>query len=188
MFSFAFKSKQNIFTIFSTSFLIHAFCPSYFLISVLLFAIAHIIYIYSFGFKPLRFDLFILIMLVHVCSCLYFVPYLKIPTLKIALPAYVTLLLVMVWRSMSRVNLKHIDSYLLAGALGKYFHSVNFLKIRLIIFPYLGAILFGLSDLILCYNAFVQTIPFANFVIMFTYYYAQFGLALTVLSTKTKNS
>ena len=44
-----------------------------------------------------------------------------------------------------------------------------------------GGILFALSDLILGLNKFVSPIPYANMLIMISYYAAQLGIALSVV-------
>lgn len=46
-----------------------------------------------------------------------------------------------------------------------------------------GGILFALSDFILGFNKFVSPTPYANMLIMVTYYAAQLGIALSVVDS-----
>lgn len=81
----------------------------------------------------------------------------------VSVPVYTFLLMFMVWRAVSRVQLfNDLWTWTKLCSCG-------------------GGILFALSDLILGLNKFVSPIPYANMLIMLTYYAAQLGIALSVV-------
>ncbi len=49
-----------------------------------------------------------------------------------------------------------------------------------------GGLLFGLSDTILAISNFVQPLYMSGYAIMVTYYLAQFGIAVSTVSTEPK--
>ncbi|RNA19917.1 lysoplasmalogenase TMEM86A [Brachionus plicatilis] len=132
----------------------------FFLVAVALFGIAHLIYISSFGFKPLRLKIAFILGFIEFCLSYYLLPFVEDYTLKIILIGYVTILFSMIWRSISQVNLQS-------------YHSLPS------IFGAIGSILFGVSDVFLCYFMFAQKFEYGNIVVMSTYYYAQAGIALS---------
>ncbi|CAF0826782.1 unnamed protein product [Brachionus calyciflorus] len=140
----------------------------YFLVAVGLFALVHIIYLSSFGFRPFRLRIFLIIALIETCCFFYLIPFIKNYLLKYILTRYVTLLFMMIWRSISQINFYtgYNDWSKISGAL--------------------GSILFGISDITLCYSMYAQNLEFGNLIIMSTYYYAQAGIAFSVLSSKEK--
>lgn len=92
----------------------------YFLIAVALFAFAHLIYISSFGFKPLNLRLALILGIVEFCLAYYLLPFVKDYTLKIILMGYVTILFSMIWRSVSQVKSDSLNNLpRIFGAIGK---------------------------------------------------------------------
>lgn len=80
-------------------------------------------------------------------------------------PIYTFLLMFMVWRAVSRVQLfEDLWTWTKLCSCG-------------------GGILFALSDLVLGLNKFNSPIPYANMIIMISYYAAQLGIALSVVDS-----
>ena len=91
----------------------------YFLPAVGLFALVHILYTTTFGFRPLKMKLgFVYFSLMAVISY-FIIPLIQDAELKIILPLYSVLLLTMAWRAMAKVNLNSIRLPQLLAGLGK---------------------------------------------------------------------
>ena len=88
------------------------------MVAVGFFAIAHIVYIFAFGFKPFRPALAVLNLLIFFIASYLIVPEIKIYELKIILPIYMVILLTMIWRAMAQVQANNIDYSKIFGALG----------------------------------------------------------------------
>ncbi|RWS06377.1 lysoplasmalogenase-like protein TMEM86A [Dinothrombium tinctorium] len=143
---------------------------STFLYGLFSFSVAHLFYIAAFGFQPLNaFSGFITFIIGSVgYSILY-------PRLngfyEVAVPYYITLLSVMLWRSLARVQFA--DD-------GWTWTSLS---------SCVGGILFTISDTLLGLNTFgVNTglsPKLCQALTMITYYTAQMGIALSVVDNKS---
>jgi hypothetical protein len=91
------------------------------------------------------------------------------------------LLSTMIWRACSRALNESAKAANLIGALG-IVSLISFLIFNYKITSFLGAISFGISDYILCNDLFINKISNGNFIVMITYYFAQFGIAFSVLN------
>lgn len=80
------------------------------------------------------------------------------------LPIYTLLLLTMAWRSVARIEKARVLQ-ILCG---------------------LGGISFVISDTLIAFSMFYGHIPYSKILIMSTYYFAQFGISLSVLDVAVK--
>lgn len=138
--------------------------PCCFMWGMLSFGIAHLLYISGFGMKPLNpiagsvcatAAALGIFVLIDGCDGPYVV----------LVPIYTFLLMFMVWRAVARVQLfEDLWTWTKLCSCG-------------------GGILFVVSDVIIGINMFVSPIPYANMLIMVTYYAAQLGIALSVVDS-----
>lgn len=134
------------------------------MLAAIIFGLAHCFYITTFGFKTLKLPIGIVNLLVVVGFAYYLVPFVSVYEEKLLVPIYFGLLLTMIWRALAKINLDYIQApQLIAG---------------------LGAILFGISDMVLCYDQFVSKLAYGNFWILITYYLAQFGIAASTINSE----
>ncbi|KAG5671958.1 hypothetical protein PVAND_002124 [Polypedilum vanderplanki] len=128
------------------------------------FAVAQIFYITMFGFTPLKIWIGLIFYSIGFISVALFFNSLT-DILVFAVPIYCLLLLTMGWRSVARVeNFKSIPQVLCA----------------------FGGISFVISDTLIAFNLFLTPIKYAQIYIMITYYFAQFGITLSVLDITKK--
>ena len=139
---------------------------SYFLHGIVAFAIAHIIYFTAFGIKPFNMRLALAMCAIFTSACALYIPHLSSFTLKFIVPIYTALLLVMLWRAVSRLFLAGTASW----TWPKLCCS-------------LGAFCFLISDSLLSFDLFIWPIPYSHPLIMLTYYSAQLGIALSVVDS-----
>ncbi|XP_008063277.1 lysoplasmalogenase [Carlito syrichta] len=125
--------------------------PEAFLHGMAAFATAHLFYLWAFGLAPLKPGLLLLVLLAST-------PYLGFLLLQLPpdmippVTAYGLVLTAVLWRGLAR------------GGSTAW-----------------GTVLFVLSDGVLAWDAFAQSLPHARLVIMATYYAAQLLLALSAL-------
>ncbi|KAM5236298.1 lysoplasmalogenase TMEM86B [Ctenodactylus gundi] len=127
--------------------------PEAFLYGVAAFAAALALYLWAFGFSPLRPDLLLLTLLASVVYQGLLLPHLQSDT-ALPLLVYGLLLTAMLWRGLAR-----------GGSAGW------------------GSLLFAVSDGVLVWNLFVQPLPYSRLVTMTTYYAAQLLIALSALTS-----
>lgn len=138
--------------------------PCCFSYGTLSFAIAHLLYIWAFGMKPLNPVAGLVCASVGLVSVLFIFPGCYGPYLLL-IPIYTFLLMFMVWRAVARVQLfEDLWTWTKLCSCG-------------------GGILFAASDGILGMNMFYTAIPRAHTFIMITYYAAQLGIALSVVDS-----
>nr|CDS32267.1 methylmalonic aciduria (cobalamin deficiency) [Hymenolepis microstoma] len=125
------------------------------------FAICHAFYTIAYGFKPPRFSLIFPFIIAFLTMNYHFAPALRGPFIY-AIPVYSFILSVMIWRAVSLAL--ETSSYSLA----------------------LGSILFGISDALLGINMFLRPLEHSSYSIMATYYLGQLGIAISALSTESK--
>ncbi|XP_038609024.1 lysoplasmalogenase [Tachyglossus aculeatus] len=126
--------------------------PNGFIYGMASFAVAHVLYIWTFGLRPARLGLLPPVGLAFGAFYAFLLPHLP-PALAVPVAGYMAILGLVVWRGLAR------------GGRGRT----------------LGALLFTLSDSVLTLDAFVSPVPAARAVVMTTYYAAQCFLALTVV-------
>lgn len=135
----------------------------YFLLGLACFAVGHLIYSLAFGWAPfgrkeLIFTLTVGIpVLAGVLSCVN-------GFLKYAAAVYGVLLLIMEWRALARFSLQGVIPW------RKIYAAV-------------GATLFVASDTILAVNKFCCPVSGERYLIMVSYYAAQFFIALSVVNS-----
>lgn len=139
----------------------------YFIFGVGAFAIAHIIYFTAFGIKPFNFRLAFALVAFGVPICAVYVPFISNYVLKIMVPVYISLLLLMLWRAVSRLQIFNTK---VEWTWTKFCCS-------------LGALFFVISDSILSIDLFIYDVPYSHPIIMLTYYAAQLGIALSVVDS-----
>ncbi|KAF7412309.1 lysoplasmalogenase-like protein TMEM86A [Vespula maculifrons] len=139
--------------------------PNCFIAGMCMFAIAQIMYIYAFGFKPI--NLLLGAIMYTLCSlviCLL-MPGLS-GILVIGVPIYTVLLTTMAWRAISRVQ---------------FFEELwTWTKLCSCV----GSICFLISDTLLGIHYFRNPLPYSQVSIMLTYYTAQLGIALSAVDSK----
>ncbi|XP_043681592.1 lysoplasmalogenase-like protein TMEM86A [Vespula pensylvanica] len=139
--------------------------PNCFIAGMCMFAIAQIMYIYAFGFKPI--NLLLGAIMYTLCSlviCLL-MPGLS-GILVIGVPIYTVLLTTMAWRAISRVQF--------FGELWTWTKLCSCV----------GSICFLISDTLLGIHYFRNPLPYSQVSIMLTYYTAQLGIALSAVDSK----
>ena len=133
--------------------------PTFFELGVVAFGLAHCYYIKAFGFQPQNIAAGIMLYLsVGAYLGLVVIPRLPDMLSLIGMPLYFTLLTTTAWRALAR-------------ALGSPVKSRHLTAI--------GAVLFVISDGLIVYNLFVQPLQAQQFLIMSTYYAAQFLISLS---------
>ncbi|KAI4495570.1 hypothetical protein M0802_008582 [Mischocyttarus mexicanus] len=139
--------------------------PNCFTAGMCMFAIAQIMYIYAFGFKPI--NLLLGAIMYSFCSlviCLL-MPGLS-GILVIGVPIYTLLLTTMAWRAIARVQ---------------FFEELwTWTKLCSCV----GSICFLISDTLLGFHYFRSPLPYSQVSIMLTYYTAQLGIALSAVDSK----
>ncbi|OCT73155.1 lysoplasmalogenase-like protein TMEM86A [Xenopus laevis] len=133
----------------------------FFLHGMVMFGLAHLMYITAFGFRPLRLHLFILLALLCATFFLFTLPYLHGPFLYMV-PGYSALIGTMAWRALARVSLA---SYKFSWA-----H----------ISAALGSLVFVVSDCFLAVDKFCFPIADSRAIVMATYYGGQMFIALSI--------
>ncbi|XP_011692392.1 PREDICTED: lysoplasmalogenase-like protein TMEM86A [Wasmannia auropunctata] len=142
--------------------------PNCFAAGMCMFAVAQIMYIFAFGFKPLNLTLGAVLYM--SCSV---VIYTLMPglngVLAIGVPIYTVLLTTMAWRAISRVQ---------------FFGEWTWTKLCSCI----GSICFVISDTLLGFHYFHSPLPYSQVSIMLTYYAAQLGIALSAVDSKNNST
>ncbi|KAM9495944.1 lysoplasmalogenase TMEM86A-like [Clarias gariepinus] len=129
---------------------------------LLMFAIAHILYSFAFGMKPLNLRAGLVIGIISGLCYSFLYPCLSgISTLLVAI--YIALIGTMAWRATAGVLL------------------TNDLWTWTKLSACLGAVLFMVSDLTLAMNNFCFSVPYSHAIIMATYYAAQMLIALSAV-------
>ncbi|KAG8434104.1 hypothetical protein GDO86_012468 [Hymenochirus boettgeri] len=139
----------------------------FFLHGMVMFALAHLMYITAFGFRPLKLLLFIILALLCVAFNLLTSQYLNGPFIYMV-PGYSVLIGTMAWRALSRLNLA---SYEFSWARTS---------------SALGSLIFMVSDCVLAVDKFCFPISHSRAVIMSTYYGGQMFIALSI-TTKSED-
>ncbi|XP_078661681.1 lysoplasmalogenase TMEM86A-like [Branchiostoma floridae x Branchiostoma belcheri] len=138
----------------------------YFIYGMVMFAIAHVLYIVSFGFSPLRLP--VGAALLGVAAGMYALLYPGLHGVySVLVGVYILLLWLMLWRGMARLQVFSTDLW-------------TWTKLCACV----GALLFIISDTLLGVNKFRLPIPYNRALIMTTYYAAQLGIALSVADLK----
>ena len=139
--------------------------PTFFELGVVAFGLAHCYYIRALGFQPLNVTGgIVLYSSVGVYLGLVVIPRLPDLLSLIGMPLYFTLLTTTAWRALARAWGSPAEPWRGAGA--KYLTAI-------------GAVLFVISDCLIVYNLFVQPLRAQQFLIMSTYYAAQFLISLS---------
>ncbi|XP_043915150.1 lysoplasmalogenase [Protopterus annectens] len=140
--------------------------PQFFLHGMVMFGIAHLLYITAFGMRPLKLKIFLVFALLG--GTLYFImhPYLQEPFLY-TVGIYTALICIMGWRALARVKL---SSY--GWSWTRAYSAI-------------GAITFMVSDCTLAVDRFCMPLPYARAIVMGTYYTAQMLIALSIIDTST---
>ncbi|XP_015599351.1 lysoplasmalogenase-like protein TMEM86A [Cephus cinctus] len=139
--------------------------PSCFVPGMGMFAIAQIMYIYAFGFKPLNASLGAVLYAMCTLVICILMPGLN-GALAIGVPIYTVLLTTMTWRAISRVQ---------------FFEELwTWTKLC----SCAGSICFVVSDTLIGFHHFHRPLPYSQISIMLTYYAAQLGIALSAVDSK----
>lgn len=138
---------------------------SYFELGIGMFAIAQACYALAFGWRP--FNPYALAVVTAIGCLVYASVSVNLTGVMLYLVgAYITLISVMAWRAVARVQLFD-DLWTWTKLCGCA-----------------GAIAFVVSDTILAFDRFVVPLPYAHPLVMLTYYAAQFGIALSVVDSQ----
>ena len=142
--------------------LVHA--NHYFIHGLLFFALAHMMYIYAFGAKPIKGAILVPLALLGGVAYGFMYPGFAAYELTFLGALYIGLIMTMAWRALARLQFFENFWTWTKMAAG------------------IGAILFCISDLVLATNMFCSAIPSSHSIVMTTYYTAQLGIALSVVS------
>lgn len=140
--------------------------PQFFLHGMVMFGIAHLLYITAFGSQSLKPKIFLFFSLLGCGVYFAMYPYLQEPFVY-TVGIYTSLICIMAWRALARV--KH-SSY------GKSWTCL---------YSAIGAITFMVSDLTLAVDRFCIPLPYAQAIVMGTYYTAQMLIALSIIDTSS---
>nr|XP_033818295.1 lysoplasmalogenase [Geotrypetes seraphini] len=135
--------------------------PDLFLHGMVLFGLAHLLYILAFGLRPFQIHLFLLLAVLGSASYVFLLPYLQ-GLLVYAAGVYTVLIAAMVWRA-------------LTGA-----RQTPYGRSRARISSAAGAMSFMVSDGILAVDKFCFPLPHSQLFVMATYYLAQVLIAVSV--------
>ena len=136
----------------------------YFIHGLLAFALAHIMYIYAFGAKPIKGIILVPLLLLGGVCYGYMYPGFAAYELTFLGALYICLIITMAWRALARLQ---------------FFENLwTWTKMAACI----GAIFFCISDFFLAKNMFRSAVQSSQSIVMTTYYTAQLGIALSVVS------
>lgn len=135
---------------------------THFSYGVVAFGVAHLCYASAFGFEPLNTVVFLGMLVPTLHTYSLYLPNLE-GFLVCGIAGYMLMITIMIWRAITGLQVS-VQSQ--AWEWTKLWACV-------------GALSFGISDLILGMNKFYLPIPFARAVVMVTYYGAQLGIALS---------
>ncbi|XP_064635330.1 lysoplasmalogenase TMEM86A-like [Lineus longissimus] len=138
----------------------------YFLPAIGMFAMAQVMYATAFGFRPFRpyHGLVVFGIGLTLLSCI--LPNIAYGPLPVFGVIYCLLICLMLWRAVARVQL--------------FDDLWTWTKLCSCV----GAILFIISDSVIAIDKFHTKIPFAQNIIMTTYYAAQLGITLSVVDSQ----
>lgn len=137
----------------------------YFIHGTLMFAIAQFMYARAFGWRPFN-PYAGTVMLVIGGMFFYYLQLSLEGIMYYVCAVYVTLISTMAWRAIARVQLFD-DLWTWTKLCGCF-----------------GSIAFMISDMVIAVDKFIMPVPFSHPLIMFTYYTAQFGIALSVVDSQ----
>ncbi|XP_011669857.2 lysoplasmalogenase-like protein TMEM86A [Strongylocentrotus purpuratus] len=140
----------------------------FFILGLLFFALAHLSYIYAFGWKPVNIPL---LFPCFILACIgYSLVYQGLAEHNLVFLGglYTVLLMFIGWRALARARL-----------------SESRWTWTQLAAP-LGALFFCFSDATLAMNKFYKPIPYSQTIVMSTYYAGQLGIALSVLGHDSK--
>lgn len=144
--------------------------PQYFLHGMTAFGVAQVMYTAAFGFKPLNASIGAVLYTLCATAVIVLMPGLS-GILVAGVPVYSILLMTMVWRAIARVQFFEVPNSHELWTWTKLCSCA-------------GGIIFSISDALIGFHHFHQTIPHAQALIMVTYYAAQLGIALSVVDSK----
>ncbi|XP_041472469.1 lysoplasmalogenase-like protein TMEM86A [Lytechinus variegatus] len=138
----------------------------YFIHGLLFFALAHVMYIFAFSFGTNPIKPSILVPLMPFAGVVYGFLYPGFAAYELTFlgALYIILIMLMLWRAIARVQFAENLWTWTKMAAG------------------IGAVLFCISDLVLATNMFRSAIPSSQSIVMTTYYTAQLGMAMSVVS------
>lgn len=153
-----------VFSAFGDAFLVWQ-NSGYFVHGLLMFAVAQLLYASAFGLKPLKMWLGGIVCTIGVIVYAVLYPFLEGPMVFLT-GFYVALISFMAWRAAARVQIFN-DLWTWTKLCGCA-----------------GALCFMISDTTIALNKFVSPIPYAQVIIMVTYYAAQLGITLSVVDSQ----
>lgn len=137
----------------------------FFVHGLVAFLVAQILYISAFGFRPFNVYVATVAYCLGTLGCYLLVPG-TTGVVSFGLPVYTMLLMTMVWRAVARVQL--------------FQELWTWTKLC----SCLGGVLFAVSDTFIGFNTYYSPIPYAQAMIMVSYYAAQLGISLSVVDSK----
>lgn len=147
----------------------------YFMHGVFFFAVAHVMYIFAFGFRPLRLQIYVALSVFGIIVYWYIYAGLTDTVLKFAVLVYILVIVGMNWRALAKIrNLDDIKAGVTSSSHKKWTHLV----------ACIGSILFLISDSFLALNRFHSPVTHQRWIVMTTYYLAQLGIALSVVKNR----
>ncbi|XP_039267153.2 lysoplasmalogenase TMEM86A-like [Styela clava] len=147
----------------------------YFIHGVACFGIAHLMYIFAFGFRPLRPQIYLLLSCVGFAIYWYIYAGLTDTVLKFSVLGYILVIVGMNWRAVAKIrNLSDLKAGVTSSSHKKWTHLV----------ACIGSVLFLISDCCLAINRFHSPVTHQRWIVMTTYYLAQLAIALSVVKNR----
>ncbi len=135
----------------------------WFLYGLITFLLAHVSYLVAFSGRRHKTAWFMLLFLLVYGAAFYWVLFPHLQTMALPVFVYLLIILAMAWRAVAQIN-----------------------SDRWAIFATIGALFFVLSDSILAFNKFYTAIPAADWVIMLSYWTAQFLIFYSAFQEEKK--
>lgn len=147
----------------------------YFIHGVAFFAVAHVMYIFAFGFRPLRLQIYLGLCVFGCLFYWYIYAGLTDSILKLSVLFYIMVIVGMNWRALAKIRtLDDLKAGVTSSSHKKWTHLV----------AGIGSVLFFISDSCLAINRFHSPLTHQRWIVMTTYYLAQLGIALSVVKNR----
>lgn len=143
------------------------FSDQFFLYGMAAFGIAQGLYATAFGLYPFNLPAGVAVAATGVTFFTYVTSTINNSVLVVAIGLYVSLISMMVWRAIARVQL--------------FDDLWTWTKLC----SCMGAVIFAISDGTIAVNKFLFPVPFEHVIVMSTYYCAQLLIALSVVDSQT---
>ncbi|XP_037045186.1 lysoplasmalogenase-like protein TMEM86A isoform X2 [Bradysia coprophila] len=137
-----------------------------FAFGMVMFGVAQVVYASAFGWKPLKLWIGLVLYIFGAIAILFLYKNIDSTVLLIGLPVYGVLLLTMCWRAIVRFGNDLRTSSMINNVCA------------------IASVLFVFSDAVIAFDKFYSPISYRTFLVMSTYYFAQFGITLSIIPSR----